>query len=384
MKKKDKFNIPNFKFPLFKVYCPKNIGKKIERAMQTGEVSEGRYSEEFEEKFSKNFNLNQKKCVLLNSGTSALTLAYRLMNLKKNDEVISSPMTCPATNEPLFNSDIKVKFADIGEDFLIDTNKIENLINKKTKAIIAVHLFGQICEMDEIIKIATKYKLKVIEDCAQATGAMYKGKKAGSIGDVGCHSFYPTKILGAYGDGGFITTNNKKLFEKMHRFRFYGIDTLGINKKWKNKYYSIDQGMNSRLNEVQSAILNLKLKKLPGSIKRRREIAKKYFEGLKNTSLELPIVNNNNFHVFHIFEIAHLKRDLIIKKMKNRKINLGIHYKYPIHTMKGYRSLNNKKNLLKETEKKAKKIFSLPIYPLLKNNEVKIIIKNLKAIISKI
>ena len=153
------------------------------------------------------------------------------------------------------------KFADIGKDYLIDANKISTLINKKTKAIIPVHLFGQICDMDKISNIAKKYKLKVIEDCAQSTGAMYKGKKAGILGDIGCHSFYPTKILGAYGDGGFLTTNNKKLYEKMHRFRFYGIDTLGINKKWKNKYYSIDQGINSRLNEVQSSILNLKINK---------------------------------------------------------------------------------------------------------------------------
>ena len=201
-----------------------------------------------------------------------------------------------------------IENVDIGKDFLIDADKIVSLINKKTKAIIPVHLFGQMCEMDKIIKIAKKYKLKVVEDCAQETGATYKGKKAGTIGDVGCHSFYPTKILGAYGDGGFLTTNNKKLFQKMHRFRFYGIDTLGINKKWKNKYYSIDQGINSRLNEVQSSILNLKINKISKSIKRRREIAKKYFDGLKNTSIELPLINNDNFHVFHIFEVAHPKR----------------------------------------------------------------------------
>ena len=360
----------------------KRILNSVDKVFKSGTLLLGNELKKFEKDYCK-FNKSKFGLGVAN-GTDALFIALKSLNIGINDEVITVSNTAIPTVAAIINTGAKVKFADIGEDFLIDTNKIKNLINKKTKAIIAVHLFGQICEMDTIIKIATKYKLKVIEDCAQATGAMYKGKKAGSIGDVGCHSFYPTKILGAYGDGGFITTNNKKLFEKMHRFRFYGIDTLGINKKWKNKYYSIDQGMNSRLNEVQSSILNLKLKNLSGSIKRRREIAKKYFEGLKNTSLELPIVNNNNFHVFHIFEIAHLKRDLIIRKMKNRKINLGIHYKYPIHTMKGYRSSNNKKNSLKETEKKAKKIFSLPIYPLLKNNEVEIIIKNLKAIILKI
>jgi aminotransferase EvaB len=210
---------------------------------------------------------------------------------------------------------------------------------------------------------------------------MYKGKKAGTVGDVGCHSFYPTKILGAYGDGGFLTTNNKSLFEKMHRYRFYGIDTLGVNKKWQNKYYSIDKGINSRLSEVQSIILNLKLAKISTSINRRREIAKKYYTGLKNTSLQLPIINKGNFHVFHIFEVFHPKRDLIIKMMKDKKINLSIHYQYPIHKMMGYKYLvKNLKTPLKETEKKSRGIFSLPIYPSLKNREIDLIISNLKKI----
>ena len=360
----------------------KKILNLVDKVFKSGTLLLGNELKIFEKNYCK-FNKSKFGLGVAN-GTDALFIALKCLNIGEDDEVITVSNTAIPTVSAIINTGAKVKFADIGKDFLIDTNKIINLINKKTKAIIPVHLFGQMCEMDTIIKIAKKYKLKVIEDCAQSTGAKYKGKKAGTLGDVGCHSFYPTKILGAYGDGGFLTTNNKKLFQKMHRFRFYGIDTLGVNKKWKNKYYSIDQGTNSRLNEVQSSILNLKLNKLSSSIKRRREIAKKYIEGLKNTSLELPLINNNNFHVFHIFEVAHPKRDLIIKKMKNKKIHLGIHYKYPIHTMSGYKDFNNKKNILKETEKKSKKIFSLPIYPLLKNNEINIIIKNLKDIILKI
>jgi len=360
----------------------KKILHSVDRVFKSGTLLLGSELKKFEKNYSK-FNKSRFGMGVAN-GTDALYIALKCLNIGKNDEVITVSNTAIPTVAAIINTGAKVKFADIGKDFLIDTDKIINLINKKTKAIISVHLFGQICEMTKILKIAKKYKLKVIEDCAQATGATYKGKKAGTIGDVGCHSFYPTKILGAYGDGGFITTNNKKLFEKMHRFRFYGIDTLGVNKKWKNKYYSIDRGINSRLNEVQSSILNLKLIKLSRVIKRRRVIARKYFEGLKNTSLELPLVNKGNFHVFHIFEVAHPKRDLIIKKMKNKKINLSIHYKYPIHEMSGYKEFNNKKEELKETEKKSKKIFSLPIYPLLKNKKIDIIIKNLKDIISKI
>tara|TARA_B110000003_G_C16640928_1_gene530153 strand:+ start:2007 stop:3134 length:1128 start_codon:yes stop_codon:yes gene_type:complete len=360
----------------------KRILNSVDKVFKSGTLLLGNELKKFEKNYCK-FNKSKFGLGVAN-GTDALFIALKSLNIGKNDEVITVSNTAIPTVAAIINSGARVKFADIGNDFLIDTNKIKKLINKKTKAIIPVHLFGQMCEMDTIIKIAKKYKLKIIEDCAQATGATYKGKKAGTIGDVGCHSFYPTKILGAYGDGGFITTNNKKLFEKMHRFRFYGIDTLGVNKKWKNKYYSVDQGINSRLNEMQSSILNLKLTNLSKSIKRRRVIAKKYFDGLKNTSLELPTINNDNFHVFHIFEVAHPKRDLIIKKMKDKKINLSIHYKYPIHKMKGYKNFSSKKNKLIETEKKSKKIFSLPIYPLLKNSEINIIIKNLKNIILKI
>ena len=354
----------------------------VDKVFRSGTLLLGKELNKFEKNYCK-FNKSKFGLGVAN-GTDALFIALKSLGIGKDDEVITVSNTAIPTVAAIVNTDAVVKFADIGKDFLIDTSKITNLINKKTKAIIVVHLFGQMCEMDTIMKIAKKNKLRVIEDCAQATGATYRGKKAGTIGDVGCHSFYPTKILGAYGDGGFLTTNNKSLFEKMHRYRFYGIDTLGVNKKWKNKYYSIDKGMNSRLSEVQSIILNLKLTKISSSINRRREIAKKYYDGLKDSSLELPITNKGNFHVFHIFEVAHPKRDLIIRKMKNKKINLGIHYQYPIHTMSGYKEFRTKKNLLKETEKKSKKIFSLPIYPSLNNNEIDIIIKNLINIISKI
>jgi aminotransferase EvaB len=360
----------------------KKILNSVNKVFKSGTLLLGNELKNFEKNYCK-FNKSKFGLGVAN-GTDALYIALKCLKIGKDDEVITVSNTAIPTVAAIINTGAKVRFADIGKDFLIDTKKIISLINKKTKAIIPVHLFGQMCEMDKIIKIAKKYKLKVIEDCAQSTGATYKGKKAGTLGDVGCHSFYPTKILGAYGDGGFLTTNNKKLFQKMHRFRFYGIDTLGVNSKWKNKYYSIDQGINSRLNEVQSSILNLKLKNLSTSITRRRQIAKRYCEGLKNTSIELPIINKDNFHVFHIFEVAHQKRDLIIKKMKNKKINLSIHYQYPIHRMSGYKNLINNKNTLKETEKKSKIIFSLPIYPSLKNTEIDIIIKNLKKIVSKI
>ena len=360
----------------------KQILNIVDKTLKKGSVFFSTELDNFEKNFIKKYRARYG--IAVGSGTEALTIAIKSLGIKTGDEIITAANTAIPTITAIVNAGAKPKLIDIGEDYLIDVNKIQKEITSKTKAIIPVHLYGQTCEMDEIIKIAKKNKIQVIEDCAQSQGSFYKKKYAGTIGKLGCFSFYPTKILGGYGDGGFITTNNKKLFEKMHRFRFYGIDTLGTHKKKTNKYYSIDQGINSRLNEVQSSILNLKLSKLAGSIRRRREIAKRYYDGLKNTNLELPIINKGNFHVFHIFEVAHPKRNLIITKMKNKKINLSIHYKYPIHTMSGYKEFNTKKNTLKETEKKSKKIFSLPIYPLLKNNEIDIIIKNLNNIISKI
>ena len=187
--------------------------------------------------------------------------------------------------------------------------KIEEAITKKTKAIIPVHLYGQMCDMDTIQKIAKKNKITIIEDCAQSQGAKFKNKFSGTFGKFGCFSFYPNKILGGYGDGGFILNNNFKLFKKIKRIRFYGIETVEKNK-FKDKYYSNENGVNSRLDEIQSSILNFKLKKIDTFIQRRKKIANNYIYSLSKTDLKLPIENKNNYHVYHLFTIYHPKTDL--------------------------------------------------------------------------
>ena len=359
------------------------ILNSVNKVFESGTLIFGKELKKFEKNFCK-FN-NSKYGVGVGSGTDALFIALKTLDIGTGDEVVTVSNTAIPTVAAIKNTGAKVRFVDIGKDFLIDVKKIEHTITSKTKAIIPVHLFGQTCDMNKILSISKKYNLKIIEDCAQACGALYKNQKAGTMGDIGCYSFYPTKILGAYGDGGFLTTNNKKLFEKMHRFRFYGIETLAKNKKWSNKYYSNDHGTNSRLNEVQASILNLKLKYINSFIKKRRLVAQKYFDGLKGLDIELPIINKKNFHVFHIFAVTHPKRGIILKNMKTKNINLGIHYPYPIHEMKAYKDFRPTNfNQLIETEKKAKIIFSLPIYPEIKNNEVESIINNLGKILSKI
>ena len=245
--------------------------------------------ESFGSKFIKKYK--SKYGVAVKSGTDALMISLMALNLKKGDEVITASNTAIPTISAIINSGAKPVLVDIKKDYLIDTNKIEKKITKKTKVIIPVHLYGQSCDMDEIIKISKKYKLKVIEDCAQAQGAKYKNKFVGTFGSFGCFSFYPTKILGGYSDGGFILTNNFKLYSSIKKIRFYGIDTVNKRNKFYNKYYSNVHGLNSRLDEINSKILDYKLDKIDNFISRRRFIAKLYDKELKDTKLVLPNKN---------------------------------------------------------------------------------------------
>jgi len=239
--------------------------------------------------------------------------------------------------------------------------------------------------MEKICKIAKRNNLKVIEDCAQAQGAKFKNKYVGNFGDMGCFSFYPTKILGAYGDGGFISTNSKKLFQRARRIRFYGIEQLVKKNKFVKKYYANEHGINSRLDEIQAAILNIKIQHVKKYINKRKKLAKIYSKELKNTSLKLPIENKNCSHVFHLYTVYHPKRDLIIRKLKEKNIKIKIYYPFPIHKMKAYTYMNRKKNLkLPVTNKMSKRIFSLPLYPQLKQSDAYKLTKILKKILKDI
>ena len=251
------------------------------------------------------------------SGTDALLISLKAINIRNGDEIITAANTAIPTISAIVNCGAKPKLVDVGDDYLMDTSKIEKLINKKTKAIIPVHLYGQSCNMDEINKIAKKYNLKIIEDCAQAQGAKYRNRYVGTIGDFGCFPFYPTKVLGAYGDGGFIITKNIKDYRKIKRLRFYGIETSDKKNTFYNKYYANENGLNSRLDEIQSSILNVKLKYLDKFINRRVQLANLYIKYLKKTDLKLPKTNRANNHVFHLFTVSHPKNR--IKKYQKTK-----------------------------------------------------------------
>ena len=272
---------------------------------------------------------------------------------------------------------LKKDIRDIGSGNIGATNVLRTgnkligyltLVLDITKAIIPVNLYGHSANYDLINKVAKKYNLKVIEDCAQSAGALYKKKPSGSFGDLSAFSFYPTKNLGGYGDGGMILTNNKKLYEKCKKLRKYGMSKF---------YYSDFHGINSRLDEIQAAILNFQLSKLKSNILKRRKIAKLYNKNLKTKNLILPTENRNNFHSYYVYVVIHPERKKIMQHLRNNNIFCNISYPFPIHSMKGYKHLNKKNTNLKITDKLSKQIFSLPMYPDLSEAKIEKVINTL-------
>jgi dTDP-3-amino-2,3,6-trideoxy-4-keto-D-glucose/dTDP-3-amino-3,4,6-trideoxy-alpha-D-glucose/dTDP-2,6-dideoxy-D-kanosamine transaminase len=358
------------------------IYSKVNKSLNSGQIFFGNELFDFERKFIK--KNRSKYGVAVGSGTEALFIALKSLGIKKGDEVITAANTAIPTISAIRSTGASPKLVDIGNDYLIDPLKIEKEITNKTKVIIPVHLYGQTCEMDKIIKISKKYKLKIIEDCAQSQGAKYRNRFCGTIGELGCFSFYPTKILGAYGDGGFILTNNYNLYKKIKRIRFYGIETIDKKNKYFNKYYANEDGINSRLDEIQAGILNFKLSIIEKLIARRRDLARLYYKELTSTELKLPPIRKYSDHVFHLFTIYHPQRDKIIKKLKEYSIETKIIYPYPIHKMNAYKKIFKNNKRLKNSEVKSKGIFCLPIYPELKDKEVIRVCKSIKRILAKI
>ena len=358
----------------------KVILKKIDKSINKGNIFFGEELSKFEKNFIKKYKA--KYGIAVGSGTDALLISLKTLNLKSGDEVITAANTAIPTISAIVNAGGIPRLVDIGDDYLIDVKKIKKVINKRTKAIIPVHLYGQMCNMDEIQSIAKKNKITIIEDCAQSQGAKYKNKFSGTIGKFGCFSFYPTKILGAYGDGGFILTNNFNAYKKIKRIRFYGIETVQ-NTKFKDKYYDNENGLNSRLDEIQATILNLKLDKVENFINIRRKIANIYLKKLSFDKTILPTENSKCKHVYHLFTVYHPKASIIKKKLLKLKIQTRSIYPYPIHKMKAYSKIIKNKKDLKNSEKKSKGIFCLPLYPELRSSEINKIIFSLKRIITE-
>lgn len=343
----------------------KKILDLIDKVFQSGSLILSKEVTNFEKNFSK--FTNNKYGIGVNSGTDALQIALMAIGIKKDDEVITVSNTAVPTVSAIVACNAKPVFIDINkQDFLINTSLIEEKINKRTKAIIPVNLYGQSANFEKIKKISQKNNLKIIEDCAQSSGALYKGKPSGSFSDLAAFSFYPTKNLGGYGDGGMIVTKNKKLYEKCKKLRKYGMSKL---------YYSELHGINSRLDEVHAAILNYQLIKLKFNIIKRRKIAKIYNENIKRNDLILPIENKDNYHSYYAYVVRHQQRKKFMNFLKKNNIFCNITYPFPIHSMRGYKHFNEKKNDLNITDKFSKQIFSLPMYPELSIQKLEKVIK---------
>ena len=334
----------------------------------------------FEKKISK--LLNTKYVVSVNSCTDALLLGLFSLNLKKNSEIITVGHTYVATLAAIKHVGLNPILADIGDDYNIDVNKIEKLITKNTKAILPVHLYGHACKMDKILKIANKYNLKVIEDCAQSFGAKYKNKHVGTFGEVGCFSLHPLKSLGAAGDGGFIITKNKSLYEKFLRLRNHG-QGRRKNGKYLKSRYDIDYfGFCTRLDNLQAAIVNTKLKKLNKNINLRNKVAKIYNNSLKNLPLVLPKIYTKNQYldVFNSYVIRTKKQFGLFKFLRDKGVEVLINWPKPLYHHKG---LKLKKIFLENNEKICKEIISLPIFPEMSKAEQTYIINCIKLYFRK-
>lgn len=351
----------------------KEIGRAIKRVLSDGNFIGGKEIESFEREFAKFCNV--KYAIGVNSGTDALILSLKALKIGKDDEVITSPFTFVATASAIASAGAKPVFADIERDtFNVSPGLVEGLITLRTKAIIPVHLFGQMAEMKRIMGVAKKYKLWVVEDAAQAVGA---GRL---LGDTACFSFFPTKNLGAYGDGGMVTTNDKKLADKIQLLKNHGSSP-------REKYKNMIIGINSRLDALQAAILRVKLKHLVKWNKKRREIAEYYNQGLKGVGNVLtPVVAPNKTHVFHQYTIrlsSWKARDKLQKYLKKQGVPTMIYYPLPLHLQPAFKYLGYKKGDFPEAEKAAKEVLSLPIYPELTKKNQDYIISIIKEFYAK-
>lgn len=343
------------------------IHQAIEEVLTSGQLILGEKVRAFENAFSSYCGLEFG--VGVDNGTDALFIALRALGIGAGDEVITVANTAVPTVSAITATGAKAVFVDIQEEsFLINCNSIENAISPATKCILPVHLFGQCADMDRITQIASNHNLFIIEDCAQSHGAEYKGRKAGSMSHLAAFSFYPTKILGTYGDGGMVITGDPNLNEKLRRLRFYGMEKT---------YYSNGEGYNSRLDELHASILLKKLTHLKDYIDRRRLLAERYNEMLAETSLTLPREMPDCRHAYYLYVVRHPKRDKIMEELKNRNVHVNISYPWPIHTMTGFGNLGYSEGDLPVTEKIANEIFSLPMYPSLTEPEQDYVIRNL-------
>jgi dTDP-4-amino-4,6-dideoxygalactose transaminase len=344
----------------YKKKTKKKIISVFNKILNSGEYVGGNEIKKFEENIAE--LCETKYAVSLNSGTDALTLALYVLGVKRGDEVITPPNSFIASTAAIVHIGAKPVFADVLEDQNIDPENINKLITKKTKVIMPVHLTGRMSRMDDIVKIAKKNNLKIIEDAAQSIGSKYNNKPSGSYGDIGCFSAHPLKNLNALGDAGYITTNNYEFYKKIKILRSHGISN-------RNKVRSF--GYVSRMDNMQAAFLNLKLKELNSVVSIRRKNANLYFQNIKEKNILLPYEKHNEFNTYHTFVIQCKFRNQLKKYLLKNGVHTAIHYPIPIHLQPAAKYLGYKKGDFEISEKQSKEILSLPINENLKDIDIR-------------
>jgi dTDP-4-amino-4,6-dideoxygalactose transaminase len=354
----------------------KEIDATIGNVLSKGIFIMGPEVQSFEQEFSSYIKVDH--AVSVASGTDALHLALIACDIKPGDEVITTPFTAPATTEVIKHCGATPKFVDIDvKTYNIDPSKIEKKVSRKTKAIIPVHLYGQACDMDTIMKIARKYKIKVIEDCAQAVGTEYKGMKVGSLGHVGCFSFFPANNLGAYGDGGMVVTRDEQIAEKVRVLRLHGSP--------EPYRYTVD-GYNSRLDALQAAILRVKLRYINEWISQRNEKAIFYDQLLtKIEGISIPYKQEGNRHSYNYYTIYvsgnKQWRDKLLIYLKNQGIHAVVFYPNSLHLQEPYSHLKHKKDEFSVSEWYQDRVISLPIYPEITEKQLKQVVDEIHSYI---
>ncbi len=305
----------------------------------------------FEQEFAD--YVGSKYCRGVANGLDALWIAFRVLGIGAGDEVIVQGNTYIASVMGITINGATPVFVEPDEYFNIDADKIEEKITDRTKAILVVHLYGQASNMDKVVVLAKKYNLRLVEDCAQSHGAKFNGKVTGTFGDIGCFSFYPSKNLGAFGDGGAIVADDPQIAEDVRVFRNYGSE---------KRYYNKVVGTNSRLDEMQAGLLRVRLSHMPELEAEKRKICNRYLAELKNPAITLPKIREGATHIWHQFVIRCERRDELIKYLDERNIGTIIHYPIPPHLSEAYAYLGMKKGDLPITEKYAKTVLSIPLY----------------------
>ncbi|MBT2368642.1 DegT/DnrJ/EryC1/StrS family aminotransferase [Streptomyces sp. ISL-10] len=349
----------------------------VQQVFASGRLVLGDSVRGFETEFAAYHDL--PRCTGVDNGTNAVKLALEACGIGPGDEVITVSNTAAPTVVAIDGTGATPVFVDVrAEDHLMDTSLVEAAVTPRTKAILPVHLYGQCVDMEPLLRIAHTHGLRIVEDCAQAHGARRDGRLAGTMGDAAAFSFYPTKVLGAYGDGGAVLTADEDIDRAMRRLRYYGMEDV--------YYVERTPGHNSRLDEVQAEILRRKLTRLDTYIADRRSIAERYAEGLADLCgpgrLELPAVSDGNEHVYYVYVVRHPRRDEVIRRLRERyDIVLNISYPWPVHTMRGFAHLGVERGSLPVTEELAGKIFSLPMYPSLRKAQQDKVIDALRDVL---